>query len=96
MHILRIEHPVIKYDGWKEAFDRDPVGREKMGVRRHRVLRAIDDPRYIMIDLEFETAAQAEAMLTALREMWGPIQGKVIMNPQTRIVETIEEKEYSN
>jgi hypothetical protein len=35
MYILRTEHPVPDYDGWKKAFDSDPVGREKLGVRRH-------------------------------------------------------------
>jgi hypothetical protein len=29
MHMLRIEHPVASYEGWKRAFDSDPVGREK-------------------------------------------------------------------
>jgi hypothetical protein len=26
--ILRIEHPVPDFDGWKKAFDSDPVGLE--------------------------------------------------------------------
>lgn len=42
--ILRIEHRVPDYDQWKQAFDNDPVGRERMGVRRYRVLRSLDDP----------------------------------------------------
>src|SRR6266540_462043 len=58
MSILRIEHPVAEYHTWKEAFDRDPVGREKSGVRRYRILRPIDDPNYVMIDLEFNTQAR--------------------------------------
>ena len=29
MHILRIEHPVPDYDAWKQAFDSDPIGRER-------------------------------------------------------------------
>jgi hypothetical protein len=33
MYILRIEHPVPDFEGWKTAFDSDPVGREKSGVR---------------------------------------------------------------
>jgi len=31
MYILRIEHPVPDYDGWKKAFDSDPVGEEVWG-----------------------------------------------------------------
>jgi len=94
MFVLRIEHRVPDFDGWKKAFDGDPVGREKSGVRRYRVLRPIDDPRYVMIDLEFDTAAQAEALLAAMRVIWGRVQGQIMTGPQARIVETVETKEY--
>src|SRR5579863_10086471 len=36
--ILRIEHPVVDFDRWREAFDSDPEGRESSGVRRYRVM----------------------------------------------------------
>lgn len=94
MYILRIEHPVSDFDGWKKAFDSDPVGREKSGVRCYRVMRPTDDPKYVMIDLEFDTASQAEALLAAMRVVWDRVQGKIIFNPQARIVETVETKEY--
>jgi hypothetical protein len=94
MYILRIEHPVPNFDGWRKAFNSDPVGREKSGVRRYRVLRAIDDPNYVMIDLEFDTTNQAEALLAAMREVWGRVEGKVMMSPKARIVEVVEIKEY--
>ena len=94
MFILRIEHTVPSFDDWKEAFDSDPVGREKAGVRRYRILRPIDDGSYVMVDLEFDTASQAEALLAALRVMWGRVQGKIMRNPLARIMETVETKEY--
>ena len=94
MYILRIEHPVPDFDGWKQAFDSDPVGREKSGVRRYRVLRPIDDPNYVMIDLEFDTVSQAEALLAAMRVVWGRVEGTIMMNPQARIVEAAETKAY--
>jgi hypothetical protein len=94
MYILRIEHPVPDFDGWKKAFDSDPVGREKSGVRRYQVLRPIDDANYVMIDLEFDTASQAEALLAAMRVVWGRVEGKIMMNPQARIVEAVETNEY--
>ncbi len=94
MYILRIEHQVPNFDGWKKAFDSDPVGREKSGVRRYRVLRPTDDPNYVMIDLEFDTASQAEALLAASRVVWGRVEGTIMMNPQSRIVEAVETKEY--
>lgn len=94
MYILRIEHPIADFDGWKRAFDSDPVGREKSGVRRYRVLRPVDDANYVMIDLEFETAGQAEALLAAMRVVWSGVQGKIMTSPRARIVEAVEIREY--
>jgi hypothetical protein len=94
MYMLRIEHPVPDYNRWKQAFDSDPVGRAKSGVRRYQVLRAIDDPNYVMIDLEFDTAREAEELLNAMRSVWMRVQGTVILNPQARIVEAVETKAY--
>lgn len=94
MTILHIEHPILDYDSWKKAFDSDPVGREKSGVRRYQILRPIDDPNYVMIDLEFDTPGQAEALLAAMRVVWSRVEGRVMTNPQARIVETVETKGY--
>ena len=94
MSVLRIEHPVPDYEVWKQAFDGDPVGRQQSGVRRYQVLRAIDDPNYVMIDLEFDTASDAEALLAAMRVVWDRVQGSLLSNPKVRIVEPVETKEY--
>ena len=93
MYMLRIEHPVPNFEGWKQAFDSDPVGRKRLGVRRYQISRAIDIPNYVMIDLEFDTVAQAEALLAAMRVVWGRVEGTIMMNPQARIVEMVETKE---
>jgi hypothetical protein len=94
MYILRIEHPITDFDGWKKAFDSDPVARKKSGVLRYRILRPVDDQKYIIIDLEFDTARQAEALLDAMRMVWGRVQGTIMSDPRARIVEVVETKEY--
>ena len=94
MYVLRIEHPVPNFEGWKQAFDSDPVGRVKAGVRRYQILRAIDDPNFVMIDLEFDTVQQAEALLAAMRVVWGRVEGTIMMNPKARIVKVAETKSY--
>ncbi len=94
MHMLRIEHAVPKFEGWKQAFDSDPVGREKSGVRRYQILRPIDNPGHVMIDLEFDTFSQAKALLAAMRVVWGRVEGTIMMNPQARIVEVVDTKAY--
>jgi len=90
MFILRIEHPVPDFEGWKKAFDSDPLGRVKAGVRRYQVLRPLEDEDYVMVDLEFDTASEAEALLAALRTLWQRVEGTVMFNPQARIVEAVE------
>ena len=77
MPILQIEHGVDDYESWKRAFDNDPVGRERGGVRRYRISRPTDDPNYVLIDLEFDTMSEAEAFLSALRELWGRVEGEL-------------------
>jgi len=94
MYMLRIEHPVPSFDGWKKAFDSDPVGRVKSGVRRYQILRPTDDANYVMIDLEFDTAQQAEALLAAMRVVWGRVEGTIMTNPKAQIVEAVETREY--
>jgi hypothetical protein len=92
VHILRIEHAVPDYDAWKTAFDGDPVRRQEAGVRRYRVLRPTDDPNYVMIDLEFDTAAEAEGMLVALRDLWSRVD--VMRDPHARVVEAVDSGAY--
>ena len=95
MSILRIERPVRDFEAWKETFDSDPVGREQSGVRRYRVLRAIDDPNYVMVDLEFDSSSEAEAFGAALRGLWRRVEAEgLISSPRARIVEVVEGKEY--
>ena len=92
MYILRIEHPIFNFEDWKKAFDSNPVIREKSGMRCYRILRPIDDPNYVMIDLEFDTTKEAEAHLATLRLIWGRVEGTIMSDPKERIVEVVETK----
>jgi hypothetical protein len=95
MPILQIEHSVRDFDAWKTAFDRDPIGRERGGVRRYRIVRPVDDPNYVAVDLEFDTSGEAEAFRGSLRDLWRRVEAEgLIESPRARIVETVEGKEY--
>ncbi len=95
MPILRIEHRVPDFDGWKQASDSDPGGRRQSGVRRYQVLRSIDDSNYVMmIDLEFDGMRGAESFLATMGEVWRRVEGSVMWNPQARIVEVVESTAY--
>ncbi len=96
MIVVRIEHPVADYEAWKGAFDADPADRRGSGVRRYRIFRATDDPNSVMVDLEFDSESEAEAMLASLRGVWDRVQGTVISDPRARIVDVVETTEYAN
>lgn len=94
MIVLHIEHSVENFEAWKVAFDKDPVGRQKMGVRCFRISRAIDDPSFVTIDLEFGSANEAQALLAAMQQVWQRVAGTLIQDPRWRISELVEERTY--
>lgn len=94
MILLHIEHSTPDFDAWKTAFDSDPIGRQKSGVRSYKVLRPIDNQDYAVIDLEFDTLNQAEALLAAMRQVWKKVGGTIMQDPQWRISEVIETRIY--
>ena len=94
MTVLQIEHKVPNYDGWKKAFESDPIDRKKSGVKRYRIYRPTDDPNYVIIDLEFGNLNNAQMALNALKSLWSKVEGTVMVNPKTRILDVVDFKEY--
>ena len=97
MVTLRIEHQIHDFAMWKAAFDRLAAIRERAGVRHHRVFRPVDEPNYVMIDLDFASTSAAEAFLAVLhRDVWGSAEAApaLVGRPQTRIIEVAESKQY--
>lgn len=93
--VLYIEHAVRDFDAWKRAFDSDPVGREQNGVRRYRVLRAIDDPNFVVIELEFDGTAEAEEFADKLRELWGRVTDELgLVGRNLRVLDSVEVVEH--
>lgn len=95
MATLHIEHPITDFAVWKSAFDRFAPAREEAGVRRHRVQRPVDDPAYVVVDLEFDSVERAEGFLEFLRtRVWSsPGNAPALAGtPVTRILETAEER----
>ncbi len=54
MATLHIEHPISDLDTWLGAFNNFADARRNAGVRAQRVRQPADDPRYLVIDLEFD------------------------------------------
>ncbi len=94
--VLQLEHAIRDFDMWKAAFDRDPIDRRGLGVLRHSVFRPVDDPEYVVVELELGTRSEAEACRAALGELWssGTAAPALVGSPQVRIVEAVEHVTY--
>ena len=90
MFVLQIEHEVFDFASWKKAFDRDPMGRKKMGVKQYEIFCRTENSNYVIINLWFETLDQAEHLSALLWGLWEGEGGKVMKNPQIRILEMMD------
>ena len=59
MTTLHIEHPITDYSTWRTAFDRFEPARQAAGVTGQRIRRPVDDPNYIVVTLDFDSADRA-------------------------------------
>lgn len=92
MPVLRIQHAVPNYEGWKRAFESDPMDRKGSGVRSYTVYRTVTEPTVVMIDLELNTLVEAAQLLERLRQLWTGPGGAVMRNPEAWILEHVESK----
>ena len=93
MPTLHIEHAISDFDVWTAAFGRFAEVRHDAGVRDQRVRRPIDDDHYVVIDLDFDTAEEATALLEILRtRVWAsPAASPALVgSANARILETVE------
>jgi hypothetical protein len=58
---LSIEHAITDFPTWRAAFDRFSDARSQAGVLEDRIRCPVDDPRHLVIELDFETQKNAEA-----------------------------------
>lgn len=93
MSTLHIEHAINDFGTWKAAFDRFEGVRSDAGVRRHTIRRPVDDPTYVLIDLEFDRTEQAHHFLGFLRaKVWSTPDNSpaLVGSPVARVLETVE------
>lgn len=51
---------VDDYDAWKPMFDSDPPGARK-AAKGHRILRSLEEPNEVFVQVEFATSDDANA-----------------------------------
>jgi hypothetical protein len=96
MITLRIEHEIHDYQIWQKAFDSFAQARAKAGVRSFAIRQPVDDPKYLTLDLEFDTAGRAEAFAEFLHQhVWSsPASSPALAGaPQTQILDLMRSEE---
>lgn len=96
MATLRIEHAIHDYETWEKAFEGFAEARANAGVRSFTIRQPADDPRYLMLDMEFDTAGQAQAFAGFLHEhVWSsPASSPALAGaPRTRILNLVRRGE---
>lgn len=92
MPTLHIEHAITDLTTWTTAFGAFAEARRQSGVCGEQVRQPIDDPNYVVIDLEFSSTEQAVAFLGFLRsQVWAVPENSPALagTPETKILEQV-------
>lgn len=93
MATLHIEHSINDLKTWLTAFGKFAEARQKGGVRTCRIYQPVDDDKYILIDLDFDTVDEAERFRRFLElNVWSSqaTSPGLAGNPQTRVLVAVE------
>ena len=77
---------------WNAAFASYEPARANAGVRSYTVRRPVDDPTYLMLDLEFDTPDAARTFAQFLeQEVWSsPASAPALAGvPRTRVLDVM-------
>jgi hypothetical protein len=91
MTTLHIQHAVTDIATWTGAFNRLADARQNAGVLATRVQSPVDDPDYVVIDLDFDTPAAADTFLNFLKtQVWGTENAPALAGKaETMILEAV-------
>jgi hypothetical protein len=92
MTTLHIEHAVVDFDLWRQAFNRMDEARARAGVRSVLIRQPFDDPHFVVIDLDFATTLEAQQFLGFLRnKVWSSAEAApaLVGAPETKILELV-------
>jgi hypothetical protein len=92
MATLHIEHPINELQTWLAAFGKFAEARQKAGVRAYRVYQPVDDEKYIVIALDFDTVDEADRFKKFLEmNVWSSPEASPGLAgiPQARVLQRI-------
>jgi len=87
MAVLHIEHQISDLNTWLEAFAKFAPAREQAGVTAQHIFQPVDDPKYIVVQLVFETAEAATNFGNFLRDVvWTSPEASPALAGQPKVV----------
>ena len=92
MPTLHIEHEITDLATWLSAFVRFEGARREAGVLAEHIQQPVDNPGYVVVDLDFASADEARAFLQFLRErVWAVPENSPALTgaPRTLILERV-------
>lgn len=90
MTTLHIEITLNDIDVFRAGFAEHTEIRKQAGVVAERVQRPVDDDSRLLIDLDFGSAAEAEAFLGFLRDNIWKGNPAIVGTPEARILEPLD------
>jgi hypothetical protein len=90
MVTLRIEHKIASLEGWRKAFDSDPLDRKKAGVKHFRIYQPLEEQDLVIIELDFDHHEEAKAMQSKLDQLFPKIEGTIIFGVRMSLFALIE------
>lgn len=93
MTSLHIEHPITDLTTWTTAFTALAEVRRQAGVRAEQVRHPVGDPKFIVLDLEFDSTDQAEAFLQFLQsQVWAVPENSPALagTPEAKVLQPVE------
>lgn len=90
MVTLRMQHAVQDFASWRTLFDADPLDRKGSGVTAYRVMRPVDDPGLVLIDLDFSSRDEADQFWGRLQELWHGPAASTIQDVQAGVLDFVE------
>ncbi|GAD85128.1 hypothetical protein FEK33_28095 [Nocardia asteroides NBRC 15531] len=90
---LHIDNTVHDYDDWKAAFDAYARFRAEHGVRAYRIGLVDGAPGRVLVDLDFDDRAGAEAFQTALGAVLASSRSRaMVIRHESWLVDLVEER----
>jgi hypothetical protein len=92
MATLHIEHPISDLDVWLAAFQQFAEARRGAGVTAQRIYQPVEDDKYILVQLDFDSAEAAAAFKSFLETVvWASTENSpgLAGTPHARVLEPV-------